>query len=62
MTKSEILWEAYKIVRDTCEASPSCGERCPLWESCKDLDIEPHRVIKNLQYDICIRPIFEGGN
>lgn len=62
MTQSEILWEAYKIVRDVCEASKSCGIGCPLYETCKDLDIEPHRVIKNLQYDICVRPIFERGN
>ena len=34
MEPKDILWEAYKILRDVCEGAPSCGKRCPLYETC----------------------------
>ena len=59
MTQSEIIWEAYKIIRDACENSETCGERCPLYETCKGCDTEPHKFIKNLHYDLFTKPIFD---
>ena len=60
MDDKEILWAAYRIIRDACENSGTCGERCPLYETCKDCNTEPHKFIQNLHYDLFTKPILES--
>ena len=63
MEPKDILWEAYKILRDVCEGAPSCGKRCPLYETCyRELHMAmPHHLIKDFHYDLFVKPLFEKG-
>ena len=56
--QADILWEAYKILRDVCEEDGQCPN-CILYESCKDLPRIPHRIIKDFHYDLYAKPILD---
>lgn len=60
MRDKQILWEAYKILRDVCEEDGQCPN-CVLYESCKDLPRMPHEIIKDFHYDLYLKPLFEKG-
>ena len=60
MEDKDILWEAYKILRDVCEEDGQCPN-CILYESCKDLPRMPHRIIKDFHYVLFVKPLFEKG-
>ena len=61
MTQSEILWEAYKILRDVCEQDGQCPN-CVLYESCKDLPRMPHEIIKEMHCDLYLKALAKGEN
>ena len=60
MRNKQILWEAYKILRDVCEEDGQCPN-CVLYESCRDLPRMPHEIIKDFHYDLFVKPLFEKG-
>ena len=57
MRDKQILWEAYKILRDVCEQDGQCTN-CVLYESCKDLPRAPHQIIQDMHYDLYLKPLF----
>ena len=51
MKDKDILWRAYEIIKEVCEQDGNCSH-CPLYESCKECESEPHFIIKNFWYDL----------
>ena len=60
MEDKDILWEAYKILRDVCEEDGQCPN-CILYESCKDLPRMPHKIIHDFHQDLFTRSRFSKG-
>ena len=57
MTKSQILLAAAKILKEVCTEDAKCSE-CPIEETCRKCEEMPHQFIKNLHYDLFIKPNF----